>query len=465
MRRRDVIALTGGLAAWLLTAHAQPLAAQDYPTHPVDIIVPAPPGSALDTLARLAANNLQQSLGQGFVVRNRAGDTAGITEAAKAKPDGYTLLYADSYALLILLDRNNIEAGRYPLKSFDPVVRAATRTYVAIVNPSLPAKSMKELRDHAAYHYLKLKYVIGARDFPSTMMGTVMAVAGLRWTGVPDAGGGASADDVAAGDVDMALQDLDTALPLIRSGRVHALAVTSAARDARLPDVPTLIESGYTDIAFSGWSGLFAPAQTPRPIAAALNAAVNNALKKAETTEALAKLRLEPSGGSPEEFAAQVNAEADMWWRLVTPFPASTPQAQQKTHSSGFPVFTQFNLGSIDGEAYADLLRTLNMDIAGNGTPYAIGFAGCHGWVGTVRTLDREQIKFESIDLTQGQPQGPCSPAQQKAEDDFLNALKQAKRWQLDQQTLILTWDGGTMRMTGPATGPALLPSVRVGPK
>jgi heat shock protein HslJ len=127
-------------------------------------------------------------------------------------------------------------------------------------------------------------------------------------------------------------------------------------------------------------------------------------------------------------------------------------EAQSPSHSSGFPVFTQFDLVSINGAAYGDRPRTLNMNLAGNGNPYAVGFAGCHGWVGTNLTLDREQIKFGSIDLTQGQPQGPCNPAQQKAEDDFLNALKQTNRWQLDQQTLILTWDGGTMRMAGPAS-------------
>jgi heat shock protein HslJ len=123
------------------------------------------------------------------------------------------------------------------------------------------------------------------------------------------------------------------------------------------------------------------------------------------------------------------------------------PAPPSPSHSSGFPVFVQFKLGSINGETYGDRLRTLNMDIAGNGNPYAIGFAGCHGWVGAVSILDREQIRIGSIDLSQGQPQGPCNSAQQKAEDDFLNALKQVNRWQLDQQTLILTWEGGTMRM------------------
>jgi heat shock protein HslJ len=124
--------------------------------------------------------------------------------------------------------------------------------------------------------------------------------------------------------------------------------------------------------------------------------------------------------------------------------------APPPSHSSGFPVFTQFNLDAINGESYGDRPRTLNVNLAGNGIPYAVGFAGCHGWVGQIRNLDRQQIKFESIDLTQGQPQGPCSPAQQKAEDDFLNALKQASRWQFNVPTLILSWDGGTMRMIKP---------------
>lgn len=309
------------LCAILAVCWAQPVAAQDYPARPVTIILPTAPHSALDTIAGAVANNLQQALGKAFVVRNRDDDTAGTIEAAKARPDGYTLLYADPSALFILPARHHLEISRDLLKSFDPIVRVTFSTYVVIVNPSIPAQSMKELRDYAAYHALKINWDINAHDFLSDAMGTVMAVAGLRWVRVPGSPGGASADDVAAGDVQMALQDVGTALPLIRSGRLRGLAVTSATRSAHLPDVPTLIESGYSDIAFTAWTGLFAPAHTPGPVVAALNAAVNNALTKPGTIEALAKLNVEPSGGSPEDFTAQIKLESDMWWRLFTPVP------------------------------------------------------------------------------------------------------------------------------------------------
>jgi heat shock protein HslJ len=118
-------------------------------------------------------------------------------------------------------------------------------------------------------------------------------------------------------------------------------------------------------------------------------------------------------------------------------------------HSSGFPVFMQFDLASINGETYSDRLRTLNIDLAGNGNPMAVGFAGCHGWFAQIATLDHLQISLDSITVTQGQPQGACNAAQQKGEDDFLIALKQASRWRLDQRTLIMSWDnGGNMRLT-----------------
>jgi poly(3-hydroxybutyrate) depolymerase/tetratricopeptide (TPR) repeat protein len=125
--------------------------------------------------------------------------------------------------------------------------------------------------------------------------------------------------------------------------------------------------------------------------------------------------------------------------------------AQQPSHSSGFPVFRQFNLISINGAAYSDRLRTLNVDLAGNGNAYAVGFAGCHGWGGQIQTLDRDQIKVDLASVTQGQPQGPCTPAQQKAEDDFLSALKQVSRWRVEQQTLTLSWDNGNMRLAIPS--------------
>ena len=116
---------------------------------------------------------------------------------------------------------------------------------------------------------------------------------------------------------------------------------------------------------------------------------------------------------------------------LVFSMVAVAVHAQQPSHSSGFPAFRQFNLISINGAVYSDRLRSLNINLAGNGNSYAVGFAGCHGWGGQIQTLDHDQIKFDLITLTQGQPQGACNPAQQKAEDEFVDALKQASRWRV----------------------------------
>jgi tetratricopeptide (TPR) repeat protein len=137
---------------------------------------------------------------------------------------------------------------------------------------------------------------------------------------------------------------------------------------------------------------------------------------------------------------------------LVFAMVAHAAHAQQPSHSSGFPLSRQFNLTSINGQTYSDRLRTFNVNIAGNGNAFGgVGFAGCHGWFGQIQTLDRDQIKFDLITLTQGQPQGPCNPAQQKAEDDFLNALKQVSHWRLEQETLTLSWDKGDMRLAIPS--------------
>jgi heat shock protein HslJ len=118
-------------------------------------------------------------------------------------------------------------------------------------------------------------------------------------------------------------------------------------------------------------------------------------------------------------------------------------QAQPVSHSSGFPISKQFTLNSINGKANGNRPQTLVIGLAGNGNPYAAGFAGCHGWFGQIAKLDHVQLKIDRINVTQGQPRGPCNPDQQKGEEIFLAALKQVTAWSVDQQTLILTWDSG----------------------
>jgi tripartite-type tricarboxylate transporter receptor subunit TctC len=301
--------------------------AQDYPDRPVKIIVPTPPGGPVDVIARLTANSLQNSLGKAFVVENRAGagNTIGSKDAAEAAPDGYTLLYSSASGLVIapLL---HPDAGYDSLKSYDPVALVGESSNILVVNPSVPANTVQELVAYAKANPGKVNFSSGGIGVLPHLIGEMFkARAGIDIVHVPYKGGGPSINDVVAGSVQMTFEGTSVLLPLIEAGRLRALAVTTPKRIPQLPDVPTMVESGFPNFVSTSWTGLLAPAHTPQPVIAKLNAAINGGLKTPELKTALERLSNEPLGGTPADFTAVIKADLDKWSPIVNSLGLNKP--------------------------------------------------------------------------------------------------------------------------------------------
>jgi len=293
--------------------------AEDYPARPVKIIVPTPPGGPIDVVARIAANYLQGALGQPFFVENRAGagNTIGSKDAAEAAPDGYTLLYSSASGLIIapLL---HPDAGYDALTSYDPIALVAAGSNILVVNPSVPAHTVAELVAYAKANPGKINFSSGGVGVVPHLIGEMFkAQAAIDIVHVPYKGGGPSIADLVAGNVQMTFEGTTVLLPLIQSGRLRALAVTTPKRIPQLPDVPTMIESGYPNLVTVAWTGLLAPAHTPVAIVAKLNAAINAGLQTPQLTDALSALSAEPMGGRPADFTAQIKSDIGKWSPII----------------------------------------------------------------------------------------------------------------------------------------------------
>jgi tripartite-type tricarboxylate transporter receptor subunit TctC len=296
-----------------------PSRAQDYPDRPVHVIVPTPPGGPVDVIARITANYLQNTLGKGFVVENRAGagNTIGSKDAAEATPDGYTLLYSSSSGLVIapLL---HPDAGYDPLTSYDPVALVGASSLILVVNPTVPAHTVQELVAYAKANPGKVNFSSGGIGVQPHLVGELFkAQAGIDIVHVPYKGGAPSINDLVAGNVQMTFEGTSVLLPLIQAGRLRALAVTTPKRIPQLPDVPTMVESGFPNFAVTSWTGLLAPAHTPQAIVAKLNATINDGLKSPELIKALANLSNDPLGGTPADFTAQIKDDLGKWSPIV----------------------------------------------------------------------------------------------------------------------------------------------------
>ena len=315
------IALLSSLAAASVVAGLATgeVRAQDYPSRPVKVIVPTPPGGPVDVVARITANYLQNTLGQGFVVENRAGagNTIGSKDAAEATPDGYTLLFSSASGLVIapLL---HPDAGYDPIKSYDPIALVGGSTLILVVNPSVPAKNVQELVAYAKANPGKVNFSSGGIGVLPHLVGEMFkAQAAIDIVHVPYKGGGPSITDLVAGNVQMTFEGTGVLLPLIQAGKLRALAVTTPKRIPELPDVPTMVESGFPNFVSTSWAGLLAPAHTPEAVITKLNGAINAALKTADFNKALANLSNQALGGTPHDFTETIKADLAKWSPII----------------------------------------------------------------------------------------------------------------------------------------------------
>ncbi len=314
MKRRNLIlsaAATGLLAApnaW----------AQSYPSRPIRLLVPFPAGGATDILARALSQKLGEKIGQTVVVENRpgAGGTIGSDAAAKAAPDGYTLLLATSSTHAIGPTLN----PRIPYNAetdFTPISQVATSPNVVLVPLSSPAKTMREFIEHARRHPGQLNYASSGNgtiihlstEYFKTESGTFIAH-------IPYRGSALAIPDLMSGKIDLLFDSLVTGLPHVRDGKLRALGVTSLKRTALAPDLPAVAEvvPGYES---TTWFGLYGPRGLPADVTARVNQAANAALADADVKERFARLGAEPAGGTPQAFAAMVKADTAKWKRII----------------------------------------------------------------------------------------------------------------------------------------------------
>ena len=314
--RRTALAAAALLAA--VSSHSI-AAAETYPSRPIHVIVPTPPGGPVDVMARLLANALPAQLGgQTVVVENKpgAGNIIGSKLAAEATPDGYTL-HVSSVSGLVLSPLIHSNPG-YSAASFAPIALITETPQVLVVNPDLPVKSLAELVAYAKAHPGKLNYSSGGiGTFPNLTAELFKKVAGVNIVHVPYKGGHLGLNAVLAGEAQLTFDTLPTSLALVKAGKLRAIAVSGKARRPELPDVPDMQELGYPLLTTGAWTAFVAPKGTPQEIIAKLNKAANAALHSEPMAGTLAKMGAEARGGSPQDLTAYISSETAKWKPLI----------------------------------------------------------------------------------------------------------------------------------------------------
>ena len=306
------------LVALLLLSLAGAGLAQDYPNRFVRFIVPYAPGGSSDVLARTLGQKLAASLGQQFVIDNRpgAGSMVGTDVAAKAAPDGYTILLSDMPHAINPSIHPKVPYD--PVKDFSPVTVIGVSPMFLFTNTAFEATSLRELIALAKAQPAKLAIASGGNGATTHLVAELLqANAGIRLTHVPYKGAGPAIADVAAGQVPMTFTSMATAAPLVKSGRLRILGVTSPQRLAAFPDVPTFQESGVPGLTFEHWWGVMAPARTPAPVIEKLRSEIVKALDSAEVRERFVTLALQPRTSTPDQFRALIESDLARWAKVV----------------------------------------------------------------------------------------------------------------------------------------------------
>ncbi|MBP6898054.1 tripartite-type tricarboxylate transporter receptor subunit TctC [Pseudacidovorax sp. 1753] len=314
--RRRHFALAATAAAFLPRAFAQ----APFPSKPVMLVVPFPPGGPTDAMARTLAAEMSTRLGQPMVVENRAGagGNIGAEYVARAEADGHTLMFGTSGPLAINVSLYR-KIGYDPTKSFAPVIQVGHLPNILVVNPALPAKDVKELVAYAKANPNKLSYASSGNGASSHLAGVLFnSMAGTEILHVPYKGTGPALNDLLGGQVSMTFTDILTALPYIKAGKLRALGVATASRSRALPEVPTIAEQGYKGYDVSVFFGIVAPAGTPADRIALLNRQFAEVLASPKVKQSFDTQGLEPAPDtSPQQLARFIATETAKWKGVV----------------------------------------------------------------------------------------------------------------------------------------------------
>jgi tripartite-type tricarboxylate transporter receptor subunit TctC len=307
------------LATTMLAATAASAFAADYPTKPIRLVVPFAAAGTTDFLARAIAQKLGHNLGTTVIVDNRpgAGGNIGSDIVAKSDPDGYTLL-------LGTVGTHAINASLYKkmpydtVKDFAPITLVASVPNIVVVNPSVPVKSIKELLALAKSKPGQLSFASSGNGSSIHLSGELFkSMAGVDMLHVPYKGSGPAVADLVGGQVNLMFDNMPSSLPHVKSGRLRAIAVTSAKRSPAAPDLPTIAESGVPGYEAVAWFGVLAPAGTPPAIVKKLNAEIIKVLKSPDVAERLSSQGAEPVSNTPEQFSAYIKSEMGKWAKVI----------------------------------------------------------------------------------------------------------------------------------------------------
>src|SRR5262245_11416063 len=315
--RREFLQLVAGISA--LSALSRPASSQAYPSKTVRVIVPFTPGSPVDALARIVTQQLSIQLGQSIVIDNRpgAGSSIGTKAVTTASPDGYTLLLTGPSLVYIPTLYPHLDFD--PAKSLAPVATLCSWSHVLVVAPSVPANTVAELVAFARAHPNRLNFGFGLGTTPHLLGETFKRVTRAEINSIPYRGGAQAVADLLGGRIAMNFGTTATLLPLIKQGKVRALAYTGVTRSPDLPDVQTMTESGFPEVGYrpDSWQAVLAPPGTPIAVINKLNTEINESLKSPTLKTALGTLGLEPKITTPDEFAAFLAHEADKFPPII----------------------------------------------------------------------------------------------------------------------------------------------------
>jgi len=315
MKRIQAMVWVAPLLAFSLHAGA---AETSYPERPVKVIVPFEPGGFADVVARVVAQQLGNTLGQSFIIENKpgAGSTIGSDFVAKAAPDGYTLEVVSTNHVTSHRLYKNLEYD--PIKSFTPIAKLADSPYVLFANSKVPVQSAQELIALSKSNGVHIRYASSGNGSTQHLMAALfLAKSGAQLEHVPYRGSGGAMKDLVAGFVETGFAAANNGLPHVKSGKIKALGVTSKRRNAQLPDVPSLAESGAPDYDAVVWLALLGPAGLSEDIVARLNEAVRVGLSTPEAHAALARVGVDVATSTPEELKQYMAQENDMWGEVI----------------------------------------------------------------------------------------------------------------------------------------------------